>query len=293
MIKYPFPRQEYRRDVRNLTFSFCIITTILAVCFLLYFEQASYQELVQQLRLSFSGIDELDGETGPNLVLIVARFSALLSLVVYFLFSFLFSFLFVRASSRRLLDGSYRQNAWLNVDDKNLIMVQANQLVYFTFSSTEINRMQRGYRGGASIDDLTAMARQGTLRQIPLDEIDELVSDHDSKRLRIKYKGGNYSLVFLNQAVKAHALELLQLLLPESLTYHRNERNRFKAALPCLVSFILLLLIASYIDIEAIRYMVSFSALFIALPKMFSCLIEPTITEIWSLPRIIQIQADA
>ena len=153
--------------------------------------------------------------------------------------------------------------------------------------------MQRGYRGGASIDDLTAMARQGTLRQIPLDEIDELVSDHDSKRLRIKYKGGNYSLVFLNQAVKAHALELLQLLLPESLTYHRNERNRFKAALPCLVSFILLLLIASYIDIEAIRYMVSFSALFIALPKMFSCLIEPTITEIWSLPRIIQIKADA
>ncbi len=142
-------------------------------------------------------------------------------------------------------------------------------------------KLQIEYQHDASADELIGMANPQEVRRIPFDEVKELVSDHNSDIFYVKHNDKRHKVVFINQAVKAHALELVQLLLPEELEYHRNERTRFKAALPFMAIFLCLGTFAMVIDMVIIRYIISLIALFIAMPKLFSSFLDPKVTETW------------
>ncbi|WP_076409403.1 2',3'-cyclic-nucleotide 2'-phosphodiesterase [Shewanella sp. UCD-KL12] len=276
MIKYRSPSQQSQYVIWALTFTIFIFTTFWSVLFFEYIDPDSYlwkqfeQVEIIEPRLVAEGVLE----HLFNAVL----FSAFLSISIYFVLKHLF----IKVSQRGLPEGFYTQNSWLDVDDKYLVLIQADELVFFKFERKVAKRLQIEYQHGETIDALIALAEPHEVQRIPFDEINELVSDHNSDIFYVKHHGVRHKVVFINQAVKAHALELVQLLLPEELAYHRNERTKFKAALPFLTAFIGLVIFAMTVDMVLIRYLFSLTALFIAMPKLFSSYMDPKVTETWS-----------
>ncbi|WP_077755584.1 2',3'-cyclic-nucleotide 2'-phosphodiesterase [Shewanella psychrophila] len=275
MIKYRSPSQKSQYVIWSVTFAIFIFTTFWSVLFVEYFDPDSYlwKQLDQAAFVDSYSAAEGVLEHFLNAVL----FSAFVSVIAYFVLKHLC----VRVSQGSLPEGFYTQSSWLDVDDKYLVLIQADELVFFEFERRVAKRLQIEYQHSASVDELIALADPKKVRRIPFDEISELVSDHNSDIFYVKHKGQRHRVVFINQTVKAHALELVQLLLPEELEYHRNERTRFKAALPVLAIFISLGMFAMVIDMVLIRYLFSLTALLIAMPKLFSCYLDPKVTEIW------------
>ncbi|BAJ02595.1 hypothetical protein [Shewanella violacea] len=275
MIKYRVPSQQIHHVIWALSFTIFIFTTFWSVLIVEYFDPDSY--LWQQLEQATFVDTYSTAEGVVDHLLNAVLFSAFVSVIAYILLKYLS----VRVSQGSLPEGFYTQSSWLDIENKYLVLIQADELVFFEFERRMAKRLQIKYQHDASVDDLIALADPKTVRRIPFDEISELVSDHNSDIFYVKHKDKRHRLVFLNQAVKAHALELVQLLLPEELEYHRNERTRFKAALPFLAVFIGLALLAMAIDIIVIRYFVGLLTLFLVMPKLCTNYLDPKVTEIW------------
>ena len=275
MIKYRSPSQKNKYVIFALSLAIFIFTTFWSVLFVEYLNPSSYFWL-QFSETSFSN-SAISSEGILDNVSNVLPFSAFFSVVTYFLLKLLC----VKVSQGNLPEGFYTQSSWLDVDDKSLVLIQADELVFFEFKRKMTKRLQVEYQHHASVDELISLADPKKVHRIPFDEISELVSDHNSDIFYVKHKDLRHRVVFINQAVKAHALELVQLLLPEELEYHRNERTRFKAAFPFFAIFVCLVMLAMAIDIVLIRYLLGLIILFIAIPKLLSSYFEPKVTESW------------
>ena len=281
MIKYRSLSQKNQHVIWALTFAIFISTTFWSLLIVEYFDPDSY--LWQQLDQAVFVDTHLAAEGVVEHFFNAVLFSVFVSVIAYLLLKFLSA----RVSQGSLPEGFYTQNSWLDIDDKYLVLIQADELVFFEFERRMAKRLQIKYQHGTSVDELIALADPRKVRRIPFDEISELVSDHNSDIFYVKHKDKRHRVVFINQTVKAHALELVQLLLPEELEYHRNERTRFKAAFPLLAVFIGLASLAMAIDIIVIRYIVSLLVLFLVMPKMCTNYLDPKITEIWRRHEVV------
>ncbi|RHW74792.1 hypothetical protein [Colwellia sp. RSH04] len=212
----------------------------------------------------------------------VGVYTAPIALFLYWLLSIIF----VRESKKSLPEGFYTETSWLDVDDKYMVALDGSELVYFDIDKSRISEVQQAYQNNASLEDLIGNSKSSKLKRIPLGEITELVSHHNSDVITIDYKGDSHKIEFLNQTVKQHALERIIKHIPTNLSYMKKERTRIQAAIPSFIWLLILVAVIYFVNYFLVNIVLGFYMLVSVLPKIISRLIDPTITQTWLIPTV-------
>lgn len=221
--------------------------------------------------------DELAGNTIEGNAFSAAMYTAPASIFLYWLLSLIF----VRESKKALPEGFYNETSWLDVDDKYLVALDGSELVYFNIDKSKVSSIQEAYQKGASLEELIGNSKSSTFKRIPLNEISELTSNHNSDVISIEHNDESHSVEFLNQTVKAHALDRIIKHIPTTLSYSENERTRLQAAVPNLVWLTVLVAIMYFVDVDVISILLVLYIIFSVFPKIISRLLDPTVTKTW------------
>ena len=195
---------------------------------------------------------------------------------------YLLSFIFVRESKHVLPEGFYTENTWLDVDDNYLVAIDNNDLVFFDIDKKQSSTVQKLYQNGAPLEEIIAKSKSSRFNRIPLSEIKELSSDHNSDTINIEHNDKLHSVEFLNQALKSHALDRIKPLIPADLNYNKNERSRLQAAVPSIVLGILLSAVIYFSSITILNVLVGLFVITKVVPTVISRLLDPTVTEEWN-----------
>ncbi|MCP4322877.1 MAG: hypothetical protein GY787_13725 [Alteromonadales bacterium] len=193
----------------------------------------------------------------------------------------LLNLIFVRESKKALPEGFYTETSWLDIDDNYIVAIDNSDLVFFDIEAKQASDVQEAYQNNAPLEELIAISKSSKFKRIPFTEITEIESDHNSDVFTITHGEDSHSVEFLNQTVKAHALEAVKKQIPASLEYTKKERTRLQAAVPSFIFLAVLALIAVVADIFILNVVIGFIGIIWVLPKIFSRLIDPTITEKW------------
>jgi len=196
----------------------------------------------------------------------------------------LLSLIFVRESKKSLPEGFYTETSWLDVDDKYMVALDGSDLVYFDIDKNRVGDVQEAYQNNADLEELIGNSKSSKLKRIPLGEISQLSSDHNSDVISIEYKDDSHSIEFLNQTVKAHALERIIKHIPASLSYSTQERTRLQAATPSFIWLAILATVIYFVNIFVVNALIALYVVVSVLPKIVSRLLDPTITQNWLLP---------
>ncbi|TAA46960.1 MULTISPECIES: hypothetical protein [Corallincola] len=205
------------------------------------------------------------------------------SLFIYWVMTFIF----VKESKKALPKGFYTETSWLDIDDNYLVALDGNDLVMFDIDGKQASKVQSSYQNGASIEELMAISKSDKFKRIPLSEIKELVSDHNSDVLTIEWGEESESVEFLNQTVKAHALERIQPLLSNELQYHKLEKSRLGAATPALILLAIFTAIAYFASIFWLTALIGFICLVKVIPRIIVRLWDPTVRQSWKLAETV------
>jgi hypothetical protein len=195
---------------------------------------------------------------------------------------YLMSFLFVRESKNSLPEGFYTESTWLDVDDNYLVAIDGNDLVFFDIDKKQSNKVQKLYQKNTSLEEMIAVSKSSKFNRIPISEINEVSSRHNSDTITIEHKEKTHSVEFLNQALKAHALDRIKLLIPSNLSHKTNEKTRIQAALPAIILAIILSSAIYFSSIFIINIIIGFLIITKVVPTIISRLLDPTITEEWT-----------
>lgn len=206
---------------------------------------------------------------------------------------YLLTLIFVRESKHVLPEGFYTENSWLDIDDKYVVALENGELIYFSINDKQADAVQSAYQENAPLEELIRLGRAKKVARIPLAEISELTSDHNSDVFSLEHNNKTHSVEFLNQTVKAHALQAVKQQLPPALQYEKIEKSRLQSALPALIFLAVLAGGAFYMDAFLVWLIVGFIAVIWVLPKIFSRLIDPTVREQWTTPEAAKAEAGA
>lgn len=207
----------------------------------------------------------------------VAPYSAPLTLFIYWLLQIIF----VRESKKSLPQGFYTEKSWLDIDDNYVVAIDNDDLVFFNIHEKQAGNVQDAYQNDAPLEELIAISQSSNFKRIPLNEITALSSNHNSDVFVIEHGEDSHSVEFLNQTVKAHALEAVKKCLPESLNYTKQEKSRIESVTPSVLFLLVLIVTAVALDIFVLNLIIVFISLVYVLPRVFSRAIDPTITEHW------------
>lgn len=231
--------------------------------------------------------EEMSGNTTEGNMFSAAIYTAPVAMFLYWLLSLIF----VRESKKALPEGFYTENSWLDVDDNYLVALDGSDLVYFDIDKNKVSDIQEAYQKGADLEELIGNSKSAKFKRIPLGEISELVSHHNSDVINIEHNDDSHSIEFLNQTVKAHALERITKHIPTTLSYNKQERTRLQAIVPTLLWLITLIVIAYFVDHIVLTVLFGFYVIISVLPKMISRFIDPTVTESW-ITLIVETEAE-
>lgn len=210
----------------------------------------------------------------------VMVYSGPLCLFLYWLLKLIF----VRESRKALPEGFYTEHSWLDIDDNFVVAIDNGTLVYFDIHAKKSANVQRAYQKGASLEELVGLSGTQKVNVIPLSEITWLSSSHNSDIIVVRHNDEGHSIEFLNQTVKAHALDRIRPLIPASLEYSKVKKTRLQAVLPIAILIIGLVATVWMLDVFVIQLFAVFITFFWAGPRMLSRLIDPAVVEKWAAP---------
>lgn len=219
----------------------------------------------------------------------VVPFTAPAALFIYYLLSLIF----VRESKKKLAPGFYGDHSWLDVDDHQVVFLDGGELVYFDFDKKYTSEVQRAYQEDKPLDELIAISKTKEAKRIDLQQISRLKSEHNSDKIGIKIGDDSHLIEFLNQAIKAHALERIQAHLPAALEYDLLQKSRFGAARPALIFLTVIALLGWYFDALVLQVILVMLAIGWVVPTIFSRLFDPTEIKTWARPENSSTEAEA
>ena len=231
-------------------------------------------DIESNIKSDLSNISTVDN------IIEVILYTGLVSLFIYWILKLIFA----RESKNTLPDGFYTESSWLDIDDNYVVVLDNNDLVYFNIDQKQSSDVQDAYQNSASLEELLAISKSSKFKRIPLYEITRLLSNHNSDVIIIDHKDDTHSIEFLNQTVKAHALDRIRPLIPTSLQYEKKERTRIQAAIPSIIFLAIMVSIILFFDSFILNLIIGFIIIVWTIPKIFSRLIDPTITERWLNP---------
>lgn len=191
--------------------------------------------------------------------------------------------IFVRESTKVLPEGFYTENSWLDIDDNYIVAIDNTDLVFFDIDAKQTSTVQEAYQNNASIEELIAISKSSKFKRVPINEITAVASAHNSDVFVVTHGEDEHSVEFLNQTVKAHALNALKQHMPTELEYQKSEKTRLQAVVPSLLLFVLLIAIVVLADIFVLNLLLGLLILIKVLPRMVVRLMDPTVTELWQL----------
>ena len=139
-----------------------------------------------------------------------APFSGALAYAVYLILSLFW----VRESKNVLPKGFFRENCWLDVDDRYVVALDKGNLVTFDIHKSKLSTVQTSFQQNKPISDLVYLSGHSEILILPLDEITKVTSDHNSDLVYIEHDDAEHRFEFLNVSVKNHALKRILPLLP-------------------------------------------------------------------------------
>jgi len=210
----------------------------------------------------------------------------------WFLNAFL-GFLFVRESNSRLNEGFYTDNSWLDIEDKKLVLLDIERVSVSTLKDKQVKQVTTAYQNNASHKELISLLNSDQQESVELAGITNITSRHDEDTIRIETEEKSISLDFLNNGTKAHALERLQKVLPQSLQHTETKRTRLRSAAPRLVFLGVLFAAGFVLNDGLIWFMAAAVALLFIVPTAIRRLIDPTVvTEYKALEQKKKIEPD-
>jgi len=212
----------------------------------------------------------------------VGIFTAPACLFLYYILSVIF----VREAANSLPEGFYNNNSWLDIDDFYLIWLADNQLISVKFDKNEVSKVQNAYQKQSTLDEIVSLIKKPKVITIPLDEITEVTSKHNSDVLSISVGDADHSIEFLNQAVKHHALDQIKTLLPQHLIHTTNKKTRFMAVFPWLVVAGICAGIMFFLGKSILSMLLALFVIVKVLPKLIARLISPTVVQTWQVPEV-------
>ncbi|RBP51738.1 DUF3592 domain-containing protein [Arenicella xantha] len=203
----------------------------------------------------------------------------------YFMY-LLLGFVLVRESKKKLPEGFYTESSWLDVDDKYVVAIDQGNLVCFDINKKCLRDVQGAFQSGRSINDLVHLSKHSKITLLPLGEITQISTDHNSDVIYATHDDELHSLEFLNVKVKTHALKRILAAVPQAKIYVKRERTRLEAARFSLISLLILCAGAWFID-HYVMYIIVAMILFVwTLPTLFSRLWDPHVTRSWSVEAV-------
>jgi len=223
---------------------------------------------------------EIAGNTAAGNIGGVLPYTAPFSLILYWLLKIIF----VRESKKALPEGFYTETSWLDIDDNYVVFLDGNDLVYFNIHHKQSSDVQEAYQKNASMEELQGISQSTKFKRVPLSEIKELTSNHNSDVINIEHGEDSHSVEFLNQTVKAHALERIRPFIPQTLKYSKKEKTRLQAAMPSTIMLAIFAGLIYYFDGYILNGILAFIAIVWIVPMIISRLIDPTVVEEWVTP---------
>jgi len=225
---------------------------------------------------------ELASNNSTSNMVEVIPYSLPFALVLYFLLKIIF----VRESKKALPKGFYTETSWLDIDDNYVVYLDGNDLVYFNIHHKQSSDVQEAYQKNASMEELKGISQSTKFKRIPLSEIKELTSNHNSDVIHIEHGEDSHSVEFLTQTVKAHALERIRPLIPKTLEYTKKEKTRLQAAMPSTIMLAIFAGLIYYFDGYILNGIMAFISVVWVIPRIISRLIDPTVVEEWVTPEV-------
>lgn len=204
----------------------------------------------------------------------------------YFIYLIL-TLLFVRESKKAMPKGFYTSNSWLDVDDHYVVAIVGEDLMYFSFDKSRTREVQTAYQKNTPLKELIQLSKTTEVTRFPLSEITLLESNHNSDTFTVEHKQTSHTIEFLNQTVKAHALNAVKKHLPSSLNYQKLERTRLQATLPALIFLSVLIAAAYFIGSFLISLIIGFISLVWVVPGIYRGVRDPKVTEYWRSEEIV------
>jgi len=210
----------------------------------------------------------------------VAPYTIPVSLVLYWLLALVF----VRESKKSLPTGFYTETSWLDIDDNYVVVLDGAEIVYFNIDKKQSAEIQSAYQKNVTLEELMILSKSSTFHRIPLKEITELSSDHNTDIIAITHDDTSHSIEFLNQTVKAHALERIKKLLPNSLDYSNKRKTRIQSIIPSTILLLTIITLFYFINIVLLSIFAGFICLVKIVPRMIVRFIDPAIVDTWIQP---------
>lgn len=226
-----------------------------------------------------SDIERRVGEDTP----IGNLFSAAVFVVPAAIFlHFLLSFIFVREPKGVLAEGFYKDNAWLDIDDRYLVAVDAGQLHVFNFEAKQSEEVQKMYQADAPIPQIFSSVK-GKLKTVPIGEITSVTSYHHGDTFAVKYgdKNDSASVEFLSVAIKDHALSKIIPMLSGAIEKSVVSKGRLQSALPGFIGTLAAGAILYYWGPSVFAVLGSIALFYFSLPSFFARLFDPSVITSW------------
>ena len=219
----------------------------------------------------------------------VAPFTAPAALFIYYLLSLIF----VRESKTKLAPGFYSDHSWLDIDDHQVVFLEGDELVYFGFDKKYTSEVQRAYQEDKSLDEVAEISKTKEVKRIDLQQISKLRSEHNSDVIIIRVGDDRHTIEFLNQAIKAHALERIQARLSVEIDHDQLHKSRIGAARPALILLAVIVLLGWYFDALVVQVILAMIGIGWVVPTIFSRLVDPTEIKTWARPENSNVEAEA
>ena len=184
-------------------------------------------------------------------------------------------FFFGRESRKKLAEGFYTENSWLDVDDRKLVLLSADKFVTAKFEEKHSSDLTRVFQSGASHNELLAMFTKDQIKQAHMHDVTHMKSRHDNDVIELTAGEDILTLDFLNIGTKEHALERIVKTLPAEFSISEQKRSRLRSAMPRLIVYGVLAAMGVAAGMFAVWLIVGVVMLYMA-PQLIRRLLDPT-----------------
>jgi len=188
----------------------------------------------------------------------------------------LFLLLFFGGESRKkLAEGFYTENSWLDVDDNKLVLIGSDTISLAEFKDSQKSKLTELYQSGAGHSTLHEEFKEKQISSVATKDVTRIESRHDDDKIDITAGEEKLTLDFLNIGTKDHALQKLGKMLPQQFETTEVKRSRIMSALPRLLMIAALVTLGFWLS-EFVLWLACGAVALYMMPTLIRRLLDPT-----------------
>lgn len=267
---------RYKKRIWAVSLIGLVVTSSIGIFVYLQRAGVSTVNTAQTANSASNGL--IDSLLGAGFILL--PFTLLASWVLHAILSFIY----LRDPEYMLVEGCYSDTSWLNLQDKQLVLLDQDSIVTADFNDEQATTISEAYQNDSSCQDLKYVLSTQQLNRILLSDIMMLKSRKNESFIEIISANETIVLQFQNTGTKAHALGYIVERLPETTTISESKVQGWKSALPQLCVCGLFAATAVLSNQNALAFILALPAVFL-LPGILESLFDPAVHSEWSVSK--------